>query len=155
MGRPATFDQSVFDEVCHRIASGETLRGVCRSDDKYPAPSTIRRWVVLDEPKGVAEQYARARESCIHEMVDEMMEIADDGSNDLMTVTKGDKEYEVENKEVVNRSRLRVDTRKFLAAKICPKLYGDKIQAEISGKDGGPLIVHWKTPQAPPTSANS
>lgn len=150
MGRPATFDQAVFDELCHRIAGGETLRGVCRSDEKFPPPSTVRRWVVLDEPKGVSEQYARARESCIHEMIDDTIEIADDSSRDTKTMTgKNGDEYEVADMEWINRSRLRVDTRKWLASKICPKLYGDKLTAEVTGKDGTPIVINWQPPCPP------
>lgn len=60
-------------------------------------------------------------------MADEMFDIADDGSNDLMTVTKGDESYDIENKEVIGRSRLRVDTRKWYLSKLAPKRYGDKL----------------------------
>lgn len=140
MGRPAIFERAVFDEVCHRISSGETLRGVCRSDEKYPAPSSIRRWVVLDEPKGVAEQYARARESCIHEMIDDTIEIADDTTRDTITKTgKDGAEYDAPDNEWIQRSRLRVDTRKWLASKICPKLYGEKVA--VTGEEGGPVQI--------------
>lgn len=52
-------------------------------------------------------------------MVEDMLEIADDGSNDYMTI-EGDKSYNVEDKEVTNRSRLRIDTRKWIASKLKP-----------------------------------
>ena len=67
-------------------------------------------------------------------MADEIIDIADEGVNDLMTVVYGDEEYEKENKEVVNRSRLRVDTRKWLLSKLIPKKYGDKIDVTSGGE---------------------
>ncbi len=68
-------------------------------------------------------------------MSEDILDIADDGSNDLMTIQKGNTEYEIENKEVTNRSRLRVDTRKWLMSKMKPKKYGDKIDHTTNGKD--------------------
>lgn len=142
MGRVSTFDQGIFDEICHRLATGETLRAICRSDeDRFPLHVTLLGWVVKDEPKGIADQYARAREACMHSMIDETVEIADDGTNDWMTIKRGGEDVAVENREVVNRSRLRVDTRKWLASKICPKLYGDRLQAEVTGASGGPIAI--------------
>jgi len=35
--------------------------------------------------------------------------------------------------------RLRVDSRKWLASKLAPKKYGEKVSAELSGPDGGPI----------------
>jgi hypothetical protein len=71
-----------------------------------------------------------------------MTEIADDGSNDYMTITKGNKSYNVEDREVTSRSKLRVDTRKWMLSKMNPKKYGDKI--DVTTKDGpipGSLIT--------------
>ena len=73
---------------------------------------------------------------------DEITEISDDGSNDWMTVKRGGGEVEVENREVVNRSRLRVDTRKWLMSKIAPKKYAERLA--LTGEEGGPvqIVVH-------------
>lgn len=64
-------------------------------------------------------------------MADEIQDIADDGSNDYMTIVKGDESYNVVNHEAINRSRLRVDSRKWIASKLLPKKYGDK-QVDVS-----------------------
>ncbi len=150
MARPGIFDQAKFDEICARVSTGESLRSVCR-DEGFPAAPTIRLWVVMDTPKGVSAQYARAREAQMEAWSDEITEIADDGTNDWMTVKRGGEDVEVENKEVVNRSRLRVDTRKWLMSKIAPKKYAERIQAEVTGSDGGPIVVSWQPP-APPSA---
>ncbi len=82
-------------------------------------------------------------------MAEDILDIADDGSNDFMTITKGDKTYEVENKEVTNRSRLRVDTRKWIMSKMKPKKYGDKLDMTTNGKDlPTPLLQVIKTDNA-------
>jgi len=69
-----------------------------------------------------------ARENCkLRRWADELLEISDDGTNDWMTITQGGEEREVPNQEVLQRSRLRVDTRKWLMSKIAPKKYSEKI----------------------------
>lgn len=75
-------------------------------------------------------------------MADETLEICDDGSNDwLERQGEDEKRTYVLNGEHVQRSRLRVDTRKWLLSKALPKIYGDKITTEHSGPDGGPIEV--------------
>jgi hypothetical protein len=60
--------------------------------------------------------------------VDEILEISDETSNDTLTIQKGKQVIEVENREWVNRSRLRVDSRKWIASKLFPKQFGDKVE---------------------------
>jgi hypothetical protein len=78
--------------------------------------------------------YARAKDNQADLLAEEILEIADDGSNDFMTIVKGDESYTVENKELVNRSRLRIDARKWYAAKLRPNKYGDKLDVTTDGK---------------------
>ena len=93
----------------------------------FPTYSTIMKW--LSEDKELSDKYARAKEAQADFMADEMLDIADDGRNDWMTRTGRDGEdYEVINKEVIQRSKVRIDTRKWLASKLKPKKYGDKVQ---------------------------
>ena len=86
----------------------------------------------------------------MHEIVDQTIQIADDGRNDWMTVQRGGEGVEVPNQEVINRSRLRVDTRKWLASKVIPKIYGDKVHQEVTGADGQPLTINWVAPSPKP-----
>ena len=103
-----------------------------------PAKSTVCRWLAAD--KSFQDQYARAREVQADSWADDILDISDDGSND--TYTDGDGN-ERTNQDVIARSRLRVDTRKWLMARMAPKKYGDKITQEHQGADGGPLVVTW------------
>lgn len=132
------FSQELADLICDRIADGESLRAICRSDG-MPAPSTVCLW--LSQNPGFSEQYARAREAQADALAEETLEIADDARNDWMErQSDGDKsEGWVLNGEHVQRSRLRIDARKWFASKVAPKKYGDKVQAEVSGPDGNPL----------------
>ncbi len=131
-GRPTDYNQEIADKVCERIAEGASMRTVCSPDD-MPGLSTVFRWLrIFPEFR---EQYARATEERTEAMSEEILDIADDGSNDMMTIQKGNASYEIENKEVTNRSRLRVDTRKWLMSKMKPKKYGDKLDMTTNGKD--------------------
>ena len=85
------------------------------------------RWALQDKG-GFRDQYARAREMQLETHADEIVDIADDGSNDYMTkVAKDGGEYQHFNKENVLRSQLRVETRKWVLAKLAPK-YRDRIE---------------------------
>jgi len=117
MGRPSIFTQEIADAICDKLADGESLRKICLADD-MPGKATVFRWLATD--KTFQDQYARAREAQADTLADEILDIADDGSNDFMG---DDEKY---NGDAVQRSRLRVDARKWLAGKLRPKVYGDK-----------------------------
>ena len=138
---PMPFNQEVADYLCERIAtSSRGLKAICDEDEKLPSVSTILKW--LNNSDDFKLQYAHARELQADYLADEILAISDDGSNDLMTITKVDVSYETENKEVVNRSKLRVDARKWIASKLRPKKYGDKLEL-----DGGMNTTLSITPE--------
>lgn len=136
-GRPSSYTVATGDVICQRIAEGESLRSICKGEH-MPAMSSVFRWLADDANESFREQYAHAREVQAESMAEEILEIADDGSNDTY---KDDNGNERTDQEVIGRSRLRVDARKWLLSKMMPKKYGEKIQQEIGGKDGGPLVV--------------
>lgn len=131
---PVRYSTEVAAIICTRLSEGETLRQICR-DEGMPSPSTVIGWAKDDFGPGFAEQYARARELGYAVMAEELVEIADDGANDW-TVREG---REVVDHEHVTRSRLRVDTRKWLLAKALPKVYGEKIAH--TGAAGGAIMI--------------
>jgi len=69
-------------------------------------------------------------------LAEEILEIADDGINDTYETEDGKEKV---NQDVINRSRLRVDTRKWLMSKLAPKKFGERVEQFISGPDGGPI----------------
>lgn len=130
-----SYSPALADEILLRLADGQTLREICRRDG-MPDERAVRMWA-LDDRDGFAARYRRAREIGYTSMADEIIEIAHDGSNDWMERTNartGAVEI-VPDHENINRSRLRVDTLKWVLAKCLPKIYGDKLA--LTGADGG------------------
>jgi hypothetical protein len=137
-GRPSNYSPEITTAICVRLGLGESLREICRDED-MPDKSTVMRWLATHAE--FRDQYAGAREAQADYYAEEIIEISDDGSNDWMTRKNADgTDVEVENKEVLSRSKLRVDTRKWLMARMAPKKYGDKITQEVTGADGAPLV---------------
>ncbi len=138
-GRPSKYTKEIAAEICRRLAEGESLRAICRDDD-MPPESTVREWV-LDDREGFAAHYARARDLFLDCMAEETLEISDDASNDWMMRKEGEDSGWRLNGDHVQRSRLRVDTRKWYLSKLAPKRYGDRMAMEHGGVDGAPLTV--------------
>lgn len=101
-----------------------------------PNEQTFYAWLnkAENESSGdsdLAKKYARAREAQADAIFDECLSIADDAENDYMVRENADGSMvEVVNSENVQRSRLRIDTRKWMAGKLRPKKYGDKLEVE-------------------------
>ena len=103
----------------------------------------------MDNRDGFYPQYARARELQMEAWADEIVEISDDGTNDWMERQLRDgKTEEVLDHEHITRSRLRVDTRKWIMSKLKPGTYGDKLQhANAAGDGNTELVYRWAKPQ--------
>jgi hypothetical protein len=133
MARPSEFSQETADYICEQLIEGRSLRSICADDEDVPSASTICRWLSANEE--FRKQYAHARELQADALFDESLDIADDMERDLVpdekeeTVVRG-------NGVAVQRARLRVDTRKWMASKLAPKRYGDKL--ELSGDPDSP-----------------
>jgi hypothetical protein len=127
MGRPSEFTEDKADAICERLADGESLRSICL-DTGMPSQPAVFRWLAANET--FRKQYAIAREAQADSLFDEMLDIADDTSLDTRKGKDGD---EQPNTEWITRSRLRVETRKWMAGKLRPKVYGDKIDVEHGG----------------------
>lgn len=120
VGRPSDYTQELADLVCERIATHSVgLQKLCDLYDDMPEKSTIRRWC-LKYPQ-FRTQYAQAKAFQVETLIEEIIDIADDVSQDMDINEKG---KEICNTEFIARSRLRIDTRKWLASKLAPKIYG-------------------------------
>lgn len=117
-GRPTIYTVAMRDEICGRLADGESLRKICK-DEHIATIGTVCRW--LAEFADFSEQYAKAREAQAERMADELIEIAD-MPPEIHPVTGA------RDSASVNHQRLRIDTRKWVAAKLLPKKYGDKLE---------------------------
>ena len=136
-GRPSKYTQRLVDTICDRIGKGESLVSICKSVG-MPTRSMVFRW--LEKTPEFRDRYARAREIQAETLVDEIVSIADDSGNDVEIDRDG---KEITNHEVVARARLRVDARKWVASKLRPKVYGDKIETEHSGTVRFELSAPW------------
>lgn len=134
----AKYDQqAAIDAYLDGFAAGRTLRSIHRDNPDLPTPTAVRLWAIKDDPPGFASQYMRAREMHADALMDEAMEIADDATRDTTTkIGKNGQEITVCDHEWLNRSRLRVDTRKWAASKIAPRNWGDKLalQGTLDGQ---------------------
>ena len=124
VGRPSAYSPEVTARICAQIADGKSLRTIAKMEG-IPSLTTIFEW--LGAKPEFAEQYARAKEAQADAMTEDMLEIADTppqmGERGIDSADVADK-------------RLRIDTRKWLASKLKPKKYGDKIEQEIKGEIG-------------------
>lgn len=129
-GRPTTYSDESAAEIIERMCEGESLRSICR-DAHMPVMSTVMLWKVRNPE--FSNQYESAMQSRAQHLFDELLEIADDSSRDKIVDENGN---ERANTEVVGRSRLRVDTRKWALSKMLPKVYGDKVEQIVSNPEG-------------------
>lgn len=131
MSRPSEFTQEIADEICERISSGESLRAICYSDH-MPSKSTVFRWLAADEV--FQDQYARARDSQAEALFDEILTIADTPQIGEIRKVKDDGGIEIQTRDMIEHRRLQVDARKWMAGKLKPKKYGERVEHELSGK---------------------
>ncbi len=120
LGRPLEYTQEMGDYICELVAS--TGHGLLKLTELYPElpdKVTINRW--RHRLPEFRNQYAQAKIEQADILAEECLEIADNSSQDTMIDNEG---FERCNTEFIARSRLRVDTRKWLAAKLLPKQYG-------------------------------
>jgi hypothetical protein len=129
------YSVQLANAICEALVEGRSLRSIC-TDEDMPGRSTVFRW--LEEHAEFRELYARARKVQAEIFFDETIEIADDARNDWMERrTQKDVSW-VANGENIQRSKLRIDTRKWVVAKLSPKKYGDK--AEDTGGSEAPVV---------------
>lgn len=143
-GRPTTYTPELGDRICLALAEGKTLRKIAEMDD-MPAVSTILLWVVKgfrgDETyKAFSEQYALAREAQSEMFMDEVVEIADDGSEDFREFGDEGDGKTVVNHEHISRSKVRIETRFKVAEKFAAKRYGPRADTSVNvNLNGVPL----------------
>lgn len=132
-GRPTDYTPDLASDICRRLAAGESMRSVCRDDDK-PCMSSVFNWL-RDIPEFMA-QYDRAKVESADALVEDMLDIADNQVAQPLIVDG--KPLEVDGKIVmiadsvgVQHARLRVDTRKWAASKLKPKKYGDRQELHV------------------------
>ena len=111
------YTAELAEEICERIAIGESLRTICK-DEHIVAAKTVDHW--LSEREDFRKQYARARERQAEHYAQEIIDIADTDPD-------------------AARARNRIAARQWYASKLKPKVYGDKVLH--TGDDDSPVLV--------------
>ena len=125
--------KGIVDFVCNEIAEGKSLRSVLANNDNMPARNTFLEWIDNDTKK--ANQYTRAMELRQDTIFEDILSIADNQEDDIIEVDG----KELPNHNIIQRDRLRVDSRKWMLGKMNAKKYGDKL--ETDNKHSGEIKI--------------
>jgi hypothetical protein len=128
LGRPTIFSQELANKICEAVATSTMgIRKLCALNPDFPVVDTIFQWRYKN--RSFSEQYDAAKRAQADLMAEEITDIADEGFNDKYINDDG---KVVIDHDVVQRSRLRVDARKWIASKLLPKVYGEKSEQKIT-----------------------
>jgi hypothetical protein len=117
------YSPELAEEICYAVScSNKGIKQLCKIYEHWPSHDTVYSW--LASHKKFSDLYARAKRLQIEVIIDEILEIADDTSNDS-AINEENGKCTI-NHEHISRSRLKIDTRKWLAAKLCPRIYANK-----------------------------
>lgn len=145
MGRPTVYSAELAAEFCNYLGRGMSMRTACKQKG-MPGMTTVFMWLSLSNKELWAddfrEQYARAKQESADMMAEEILDISNTPLKGKVVVTRTttDKEgksvtvTEEREDDMLGHRRLQVDTRKFLMAKMKPKIYGDKMDLTTDGE---------------------
>lgn len=127
------YTRELFAEICKRIAKGEFLNHICKTDG-MPAAQTVREWV-LDDYDGCASVYARAREMQYDAIAEEIVDISDTPQQGKKVTTKislalGSQREEATG-DMTEHRKLRIESRKWILGKLTAK-YGEKKAVDLT-----------------------
>lgn len=136
-GRPSKFTEEIADTICEEIANGKSLKSIVNQHEGMPRMSTVFKWLV--EMPEFSERYAKARQAQADVLFEEILDIADESHTTTKVTGQGEdaEEVVVYDAVAVARNRLRVDARKWMAGKLRPKKYGERL--ELAGDPDNPL----------------
>lgn len=127
-GYPFPFNEEIFSSILYEISVCTlSIKRILSEKTEYPCEKVWNQWLAEDIER--RKRYARAKEEQADILVDEMLEIADNANADVIIDEEGKMSVDG---NIVQRDRLRIDTRKFIAMKLKPKKYGEKIEVEMT-----------------------
>lgn len=133
IGRPTKYSNALADRVCMRVMDGESLLSIS-DDEDMPARGNLYKWLLKHDY--FRDNYAHACEVRASILFDEVITIADNTTEDDIFTADGNR---VANNEWINRSKLRIDSRKWVLAKMMPKRYGDKLEVDQKTEHSGEI----------------
>jgi hypothetical protein len=129
-GRPTKYTQEIADELCAMLASGRSLRTAC-SQAHMPVIATVYNWFRVHPD--FLEQYTRAKADAADAMAEDIIDLADQPDEYTETVTLADGTITTRRIDNVRRTQLRIETRKWLMAKLQPRKYSEKLDLTSGG----------------------
>ena len=128
MGRPTKYCPEIVDRICLLVATHTCgLKKLCIMYPEIPDDTTIQDWRYLYTDFSL--RYAQSKMKQAELLAEEVLDICDYDAQDTTIDSHGN---EVCNVEYIARSRLRVDTRKWIATKLAPKIYGERQQVDTT-----------------------
>ena len=124
-GRPSTYSEATADEIVRRMIEGENVSKIC-SEEGMPSRATVYGW--FDRHPEFRTRCARAYEALADHLVDKIEQMAD-------AATAAD----------IEQVKLKISVAQWRAMKVAPRMYGDRVRAEITGANGGPVQVQALT----------
>ena len=118
-------------EILLEIMKGRSLTAILKTEERGDLPSKVTFFEWLKEDEELTNQYARATEVRADIIFDDILAIADENTNDTSINENG---IEVVNNDVIQRSRLRIDARKWVLSKLNPKKFGDQTAVTSGGE---------------------
>jgi len=125
LGRPSEYTPERAQAICELLAQGKSLRTVCK-EEGMPEVKTVFKW--MSDYPDFLQQYARAKQESADAMAEEILDISDET---IGVIKSG---AEKKSSAYAQAQRLRVDTRKWLMAKMKPKKYADTIDVTSAGE---------------------
>ena len=130
-GRPTIYSEELAVRICELVATSSLgLIKLCAKYDELPVKDTINQWRY--RYPGFSALYAKAKLIQADRLAEDILDIADEARGDIKLDDDGN---EVLNSEFVARSRLKIDTRKWLAAKLLPRQYGNHTEENKNASD--------------------
>jgi hypothetical protein len=155
-GRPTDYSDKLVEHLCEKISSGMSVRRICEKED-MPSEDTFYKWLAK-YPK-FSEKYTQAVRHRTDKYLEECVDLADTMPDGVAFLGTDGRLYERDEvmalqvreraelglvaialtPELINKRKLQIETRMKAAARMHPRKYGDKVQTEVTGKDGGPV----------------
>lgn len=129
IGRPSVYSDELADRICLAIAEGMSLNRICAAED-MPSKNTVILWLLRKNPPEFYDRYCEARAIQGEVQADEIIDIADDAANDWIETEDGPRL----NYEHVQRSKLRVDARKWVGERLAPRIYGARQSIDVTAR---------------------
>jgi hypothetical protein len=128
VGTPKYDRKAVIEKVIQHVRAGNSVTSICRGENGFPTESTFRQWVAEDDD--LAAIYARAREARGQHYGERVADLA-------AKVERGEMDP--------NAARVAIDAYKWASGRMAPKDFGDKQALEVSGPEGGPLVLKFES----------